>query len=218
MMDITLWMETFLQKLQALFGERLFFVGLQGSYARQEATETSDIDVVVILDALHPDDLLRYRDMLDTLPNRELVCGFVSGKQELLDWAASDLFQFYFDTLPILGSLDCLLERIDDAAVAQAIHLAACNLYHACVHNLVHEQSEELLQALYKSAVFTVQALHYRRTGIHIRKHNDLLQAVQEPEREIVRIALQMKQGANMEFLPCSETLFAWAKALISQQ
>ena len=211
-------MDTFLQKVQDLFGERLFFVGLQGSHARQEATETSDIDVVVILDNLYPEDLLRYREMLDMLPNREQICGFVSGKQELLDWAASDLFQFYFDTLPILGSLDCLLDQIDDAAIAQAIHLAACNLYHACVHNLVHEQSIELLRALYKSAVFTVQALHYRKTGVYICKHSDLLQAAQEPEREIVRIALQLKQGVDMEFLSCSETLFAWAKALISQQ
>lgn len=218
MMDITLWMDTFLQKVQDLFGERLFFVGLQGSYARQEATETSDIDVVVILDSLHPQDLLSYRKMLDTLPNRERICGFVSGKQELLDWAASDLFQFYFDTIPILGSLDCLLNQIDDAAIAQAIHLAACNLYHTCVHNLVHEQSEELLRALYKSAVFTAQALHYRKTGVYIRKHSELLQAAQEPEREIVRIALQLKQGVDMEFLACSETLFAWVKSLISQQ
>lgn len=217
-MDITLWMDTFLQKLQALFGERLFFVGLQGSYARQEATAASDIDVVVILDALHPEDLLCYRDMLDTLPNRELICGFVSGKQELLDWAASDLFQFYFDTLPVLGSLDCLLDRIDDAAVAQAIHLAACNLYHTCVHNLVHEQSAELLRALYKSSVFTVQALHYRKTGVHIRKHSDLLLAVQEPEREIVRIALQLKQGSAVEFTAQSNLLLSWAKSLISQQ
>lgn len=218
MMDLTLWMDTFLLKLQALFGERLFFVGLQGSHARQEATEASDIDVVVILDALHPDDLLRYREMLDTLPNRELVCGFVSGKQELLDWAASDLFQFYFDTLPVLGSLDCLRDRIDDAAVFQAIHLGACNLYHACVHNLVHEQSAELLKALYKSAVFTVQALHYRKTGAYIRKHSDLLQAVQEPEREIVRTALQLKQGDAVDFTAQSNLLLSWVKSLISQQ
>ena len=33
------------------------FAGLQGSYAREEATETSDIDVVVILDRLDMSDL-----------------------------------------------------------------------------------------------------------------------------------------------------------------
>ena len=44
----------------------LLFVGLQGSYARGEATEASDIDVVVVLDELYFADLLKYRDMLDT--------------------------------------------------------------------------------------------------------------------------------------------------------
>ena len=43
-------MDEFLQALDRAFGERVWFVGLQGSYGRGEATETSDIDVVVILD------------------------------------------------------------------------------------------------------------------------------------------------------------------------
>ena len=69
----------------------MWFIGLQGSYARGEATETSDIDVVFILDELRANDLKIYSDMLDALPNRELVCGFVSGKAELYGWESSDL-------------------------------------------------------------------------------------------------------------------------------
>ena len=49
MMDITAWMQNFLQKLNKTFAKRVWFVGLQGSFARGEATETSDIDAVVIL-------------------------------------------------------------------------------------------------------------------------------------------------------------------------
>ena len=52
MIDITVWMKNFLQTLNETFGDRVWFVGLQGSYGRGEATETSDIDVVVILDEL----------------------------------------------------------------------------------------------------------------------------------------------------------------------
>ena len=50
MIDITNWMQYFTQKLNETFENRVWFVGLQGSYARGEATETSDIDIVVILD------------------------------------------------------------------------------------------------------------------------------------------------------------------------
>ena len=52
MLDLESWLERFTQALRKTFGERVWFAGLQGSYARGEATESSDIDPVVILDAL----------------------------------------------------------------------------------------------------------------------------------------------------------------------
>ena len=79
MLDINAWMNEFIQKLNEVFANRAWFVGLQGSYGRGEATESSDIDVVVILDELSAEDIQTYNDMLDTLPHRELICGFLSG-------------------------------------------------------------------------------------------------------------------------------------------
>jgi len=70
MIDIKSWMERFTELLKETFGERIYFVGLQGSYGRGEATESSDIDVVVILDELTVDDIKSYGDMIDTLPHR----------------------------------------------------------------------------------------------------------------------------------------------------
>ena len=94
MVDITTWMNDFLQNLNHTFENRVWFVGLQGSYGRGEATETSDIDVVVILDELSAMDIQTYNKMLDTLPHRELICGFLSGKDDIMNWESSDLFQF----------------------------------------------------------------------------------------------------------------------------
>ena len=94
MIDITVWMKNFLQKLNETFGDSVWFVGLQGSYGRGEATETSDIDMVVILDELSATGIQTYNTMLDTLPHRELICGFLSGKNEIMNWEPSDLFQF----------------------------------------------------------------------------------------------------------------------------
>ena len=92
MIDITTWMKNFLQTLNETFSNRVWFVGLQGSYGRGEATETSDIDIVVILDELSAMDIQTYNDMLDTLSHRELICGFLSGKKEIMNWEPSDLF------------------------------------------------------------------------------------------------------------------------------
>ena len=117
MIDITVWMPNFLQTLNKTFGKRVWFVGLQGSYGRGEATETSDIDIVVILDELSAIDIQIYNSMLDTLPHRELICGFLSGKKEIMNWEPSDLFQFCHDTTPIQGSLDEVLAVVDEGAV-----------------------------------------------------------------------------------------------------
>ena len=135
MVDISKWMHAFLEALDGLFAEQIWFVGLQGSHGRGEATENSDIDVVVILNALTSTDIRAYNAMLDTLPHREKICGFLSGKRELLNWEPADLFQFYHETKPIWGSLDDLLPLLDKAAVDRAIKIGACNIYHGCVHN-----------------------------------------------------------------------------------
>ena len=86
MINISVWLYSFLKKLDETFGERVFFAGYQGSYARGEATEDSDIDVVVILDNLTVEDLDTYSKMLDGLKYRERICGFISGKDELMAW------------------------------------------------------------------------------------------------------------------------------------
>ena len=51
MINITTWLDGFLKALHDTFGNRVWFVGLQGSHGRGEATETSDIDVVENRDA-----------------------------------------------------------------------------------------------------------------------------------------------------------------------
>ena len=77
-MDISIFMESFKENLLSLFGDSLLFIGLQGSYGRGEAKETSDIDPVIILKQCRKDELLRYRDYIDTLSEKDILCGFVS--------------------------------------------------------------------------------------------------------------------------------------------
>lgn len=212
MMDITGWTDNFLISLRALFGQRLWFAGLQGSYARGEATGESDIDLVVILDTLEPKDIRAYQAMLDALPGRDKLCGFLCGKQELLAWEPADLFQLYHDTKPLFGDLRLLLEKLDDKAVKRAIKIGACNLYHGCVHNMLYTQSEDILRGLYKSAAFTAQAICFQQTGQYIRRQQDVLRRLQGRERAILQTALDLKNGAAVEFDAMSDALFAFAR------
>ena len=218
MIDITAWMKNFLKSLNETFANRVWFVGLQGSYGRGEATETSDIDVVVILDELSAMDIQTYNDMLDTLSHRDLICGFLSGKSEVLNWEPSDLFQFCHDTTPIQGSLDEVMAVIDESVVNRAIKIGTCNIFHGCVHNMLYEKSEDILRGLYKSASFVVQAIVFNQTGNYIIHQMDLLQVVSFDERVIVETFLNLKNGGTVEFNLMSETLFAWSKKWIAEK
>ena len=217
MIDITAWMQNFLQTLNETFANRVWFVGLQGSYGRGEACDTSDIDVVVILDGLSSSDIHDYNAMLDTLPHRELICGFLSGKDELLHWETSDLFQFYYDTTPIRGSLDELLAAIDEAAVKRAVKIGVCNIYHGCVHNMLHEKSIEILRGLYKSASFVVQAIVFLETGKYVKHQKELLSVAAPDEQAIVDTFLNLKSGASLDFPRASDALLAFAQKWIAQ-
>lgn len=217
MIDITNWMQSFLQTLNETFENRVWFVGLQGSYGRGEATETSDIDIVVILDELSAKDIQTYNDMLDTLSHRELICGFLSGKNDIMNWESSDLFQFCHDTTPIKGSLVEVMKIIDKSAVDRAIKIGACNIFHGCVHNMLHEKNEDILRGLYKSASFVVQAIIFQQTGNYIKHQEELLQVVSSDERAIVENFMILKNGGMVDFSLMSEILFDWSKKWISE-
>ena len=214
MIDIKAWVNTFEKRVEQTFADRVWFIGLQGSYGRDEATDTSDIDIVVILDELRINDLKVYRDMLDTMPHRELVCGFVSGKEELLNWETSDLFQFYYDTTPIKGSLDLLLERIDKQDVKRAIRIGACNIYHACVHNFVNEKSNDILCSLFKQAVFVIQAVYFYETEKYIKSKVELRKAINPPSA-VLETERGLKNGGSVRFEEMSTLLLNWAKSVI---
>ena len=217
MIDITTWLQTFLQALNKTFANRVWFVGLQGSYGRCEATETSDIDIVVILDELFATDIQTYHDMLDRLPHRELICGFLSGKTEIMNWEPSDLFQFCHDTTPIIGSLDEIMAVIDESAVSRAVKIGACNIFHGCVHNMLHEKSDDVLRGLYKSASFVVQAIVYKQTGRYMKQQEELRIVAAPNEQIIINTFLRLKNGGTVDFIPMSDALFAWAKHWISE-
>ena len=215
LIDIAAWIKNFVHTLNETFVNRVWFVGLQGSYGRGEATETSDIDIVVILNELSATDIQTYNNMLDTLPRRELICGFLSGKNEIMNWEPSDLFQFCRDTTPIKGSLAEVMAVIDESAVNRAIKIGACNIYHGCVHNMLHEKSEDILRGLYKSASFVVQAIVFQQTGNYIKHQEKLLQVVSSNEQSIIETFFTLKNGGTVDFNLMSETLFDWSKKWI---
>lgn len=213
--DINSWLKVFQEKLITLFGNRIKFFGLQGSYGRGEQTAGSDIDVVIILDEVSFKDLQLYQSMLDSFKEHDMICGFVSGERELMNWEKSDLLQLVLDTKPIIGSLEHLQNLFSDEDIRRSVLTGACNLYHACSHNFLHAKDSNMLVGLYKAARFTVRMKHFLDTGSYISSMKLLSEHVTDKDRTILNIASSEFQ--EKDFTEYSRILIEWASEIITE-
>jgi predicted nucleotidyltransferase len=211
------WMKKITEKLKNHFGDRLLFVGLQGSYVRGEQTEKSDFDVVVVLDKLEMPDLVAYRKMVDAMPEPGKACGFIGGREQLRNWPKYDLLQFAKETEARYGALDGILPPVTVEDVKESVKIGAANIYHFAAHTFVHAPKESLPQAargLYKAAAFVIQTNHYAQTGQYITSKTELLPKLSGAEKEILALVLDK---SDKEETP--EQLFSrlidWAGELV---
>ena len=217
--DVDIWLDTTIEKLQEKFSQNLLFVGLQGSFNRGEATDSSDIDLIVILENLTFEDLKRYRLIIDSLPHKEKACGFISGKNELQKWSKADMFQFYYDTKSLYGKLEDIIQPPSLDEIKQSIKISSENLYHATVHSFVHSNDYvEDLQNLYKMTFFILQAKYFVQTNNYIQTKKQLVEQLNETEKEILNICINKENILNysqseIETLYCK--LIEWCSSNI---
>ena len=215
-MDIQTWMADYTQAVLAAFFGRVRFIGLQGSRGRGEGREDSDIDAVLILDRLAPEDLAAYDALLDTLPHRGLTCGFTAGMEELAAWEKYDLFQLICDTTPYYGTLDALLATITRADVRRAMRVGAGNIYHMCVHNRLHGKKPRTAARLYKEAVFVLQAKAWLETGTYARRLETLLPLLSGEDAAVAGMAQAVRRGGEVELHAATAQLMRWASAQLA--
>ena len=141
------------------------------------------------------------------MPQRDKLCGFVSGRVELEHWDRAELVSFYYDTVPIQGNLDFLLPLLRPADVRRAVLAGACGIYHACSHNFLHEQSPELVLQLQKAAFFTLRVAQFERTGIFVKRKQELLPLLRPEEQRLLQSQTDWQQ--------MSDWLLQWASQVI---
>ena len=216
--NVQVWIDELVSKIQKNFADRVVFIGLQGSYRRNEATDKSDIDIILILDELNYSDLAAYRAIVAGMPNAEKACGLETGVDEIKNWESSELFQFYHDTQPILNDLDFLLPLIDEQQIRRAVKIAACGIYHGCCHNVIFDKSPEILSSLYKSAFFILQAICFLKTGQYISSKSDLAGKLAGTDLHILQSCMGREKMVKMEMDELAfahETLIQWSSKLI---
>ena len=193
MVDIEVWMGELAEKLPGRFGDRLLFLGLQGSYGRGEAGEDSDIDVVTVLNRVELADLDEYRAAVRGMPEGEKACGFLCGAAELKSWPKYDLCQLARDVRAYRGELGPLLPPLGREDLTQAAAIGASGIYHAAVHTYLYAPKDNwpgFLKEAHKGAFFALRALYELRTGESVRAKRDLLPRLSGDEREILAYSL----------------------------
>ena len=154
------------------------------------------------------------REAAEALPHRELLCGFVSGADELRGWDRGELFGFYHDTRPVLGRLEDIIPLPRSGDAERAAHTGACGIYHACSHNYLHERSVEVLSSLLKTSRFVLRACCFCETGRYFSSLAELADQLSGTDRAV--LALSMDPGtAAGDFEGCSRLLLDWARELI---
>ena len=209
------YMTRLTEGLRQIFGRRLIYVGLQGSYLRGEATEESDIDPMVVIDGLTPEDLDAYRTLIGSMEQPELSCGFLCGREELLHWNRLELCHLLYSTKDIFGSLRELLPPFTREDAARFISLGVGNVYHELCHRYVHGSAEKNRAALpytFKGVFFLLQDLEYLRTGHFPNTKAELLPRLTGDDRAVLETAIALKAGGEYDFDAAFRLLFRWCQ------
>ena len=218
MKEIDVWMDELKNKLLHHFGERLIYLGLQGSFRRGEATKTSDIDVMTVIKDLSIADLDIYRGIVGTMEQSGRACGFICGLTELKNWPRYELFQVMADTKDVYGELKAILPPFSDRDVENFIRINAANLYHALSHRYLYESREQNIRMLpfcYKECFYILMNLTYLRTGEVFSTRKDLLRQLVGDDRAVLETAMGKSPVTEENFQQKFSLLLSWCRGLL---
>ena len=212
MFDLDRYLNDLISNCQVAFGDRLLSVGLQGSYLRGEAHESSDIDIMVILERFSVHDMDRYREILKTIGFYERSCGFICGRDELLRWNPLEVCQLRHTTKDLFGVLTDYLPSATREDEINYVKLSLGNLYHELCHRYIHadrEKNTAKFQCTCKGVFFLMQNLHYLESGRFILTKKELKEAVSAEDRRVLEL-VELPDGFDFEH--AFSVLFSWCQ------
>lgn len=215
MLNAEAYVTSLIPLLRRQYGPRLAYVGLQGSYLRGEATEESDLDIMVVVEGLCVADLDAYREAILSLGDFERSCGFICGKEDLACWNPLEICHLLHTTKDYYGALSGLVPAYTREDVRTFVKLSVNNLYHELCHRYIHASSERNLAALpgtYKGVFFILQDLHYLETGAFLPTKGLLLPRLAGKDKAVLETALRLRQGGEYDFAACYGLLFSWCR------
>ena len=219
-MDIQVYLSRLIDGLTHTFGDRLLYVGLQGSYLRGEATETSDIDVMIVFDQLDAPTLDTYRELLISVGDYDRACGFVCSREDMAAWNTPEVCHLLHTTRDLYGRLTDFTPAYSREDVIQYVKVSVGNLYHELCHRYIHasrETNQSHLAMTCKAVFFILQNIHYLKTGSFVATKKELLEALEGEDREILALSLRLSEGESPDFDNAFEGLLRWCQGTLTQ-
>nr|WP_300665040.1 nucleotidyltransferase domain-containing protein [uncultured Acetatifactor sp.] len=202
------------------FGERLVYIGLQGSYLRNEATENSDIDIMAVIDDISVEDLDTYRQALVSIGNFDKSCGFICGRADLSHWNPLELCHLLNTTKDYYGELKNLVPAYTMEDERNYVKFSLNNLYHEICHRYIHADREHNISRLpvtCKSVFYIVQHLHYLRTGNFVPTKRELLECVQDEDKAVLELSVSLRNDDGYDFDRAFSLLFRWCQSALAR-
>ena len=212
MFDVEFYLQKLIDACKNAFGDRLLYAGLQGSYLRGEATDQSDIDVMIILEDFSVADMDVYRGILREIGNDEKSCGFICGKDEMLRWNPLEVCQLRHTTKDLLGELKDFLPSAAREEEINYVKLSLGNLYHELCHRYIHgdrEKNAAKFRGTCKSVFFLIQNLHYLESGSFVVTKRELKEQVSEEDRAVLEMA---KLPEDYDFDKAFRQIILWCQ------
>lgn len=220
MFQIESYIEDLLQLLKTSFGERLVYVGLQGSYLRNEQNENSDIDIMAVIDHMTVSDLDSYKEAIMRVGYYEKSCGFICGKDDLAAWNPLEACHLLHTTKDIYGTLSELLPKYTLEDEKNFIKLSIGNLYHELCHRYIHADREKniiKLPGTCKALFFILQNRMFLEQGVFYAAKAELCDHLNGQDREVFALLLKYQNGQEVDFDVAFSLLFSWCQnALMS--
>ena len=215
MVNIESYIFRLTEMLREKFGQRLLYVGLQGSYLRGEANENSDIDIMVILDELTVADMDAYRGLIQSLESYDKSCGFICGEKDLANWNPLEIRNLLGSTRDHFGELRDFVPAYSYDDLRNFVKMSLNNLYHELCHRYIHADraaNEAALPFTYKGVFFILQNLHCLRTGNFVGTKATLLEVLEGKDREVLARSTAIKQGEAFDFGESYALIFSWCQ------
>ena len=153
--------------------------------------------------------------IIHSLESYDKSCGFICGRDDLLNWNPLEIRNLLGSTKDHFGKLSDFVPSYSREDLRNFVKMSLNNLYHELCHRYIHADARKNAASLpgtYKGVFFILQNLHCLRTGEFITTKAELLKVLGGKDNAVLERAMALKQGKYFDFTDSYALIFNWCR------